>query len=60
MVYVPSNSGIVTAVNRKDGSVIWKHKVSNSLITNITPVSKNKVIVTTMDGKVSCLVYLPQ
>ncbi|MEO6707393.1 MAG: PQQ-binding-like beta-propeller repeat protein [Ginsengibacter sp.] len=60
VVYVPSNSGIVTAVNRKDGSVIWKHKVSNSLITNITPVSKNKVIVTTMDGKVSCLVYLPQ
>ena len=57
VVYVPSNSGIVTAVNRKDGSIIWKHKISNALITNITPISKNKIIVTTMDGKVTYLQY---
>ncbi|MEO5501527.1 MAG: PQQ-binding-like beta-propeller repeat protein [Ginsengibacter sp.] len=59
VVYVPSNSGLVVAVNRKDGSIIWKHKISNALITNITPISKNKIIVTTMDGKVTCLVYIP-
>lgn len=59
VVYVPSNSGLVVAVNRIDGSIIWKHKISNALITNITPISKNKVIVTTMDGKVTCLVYKP-
>ncbi len=59
VVYVPSNSGIVTALDRKDGAVIWKHKISNALITNITPISKNKIIVTTMDGKVTCLVYNP-
>ena len=59
VVYVPSNSGLVVAVNRKDGSIIWKHKISNTLITNITPISKNKIIVTTMDGKVTCLVYKP-
>ncbi len=57
VIYVPSNSGIVAAVNR-DGSVLWKHKISNSLITNITPVAKNKVIATTMDGKVTCLEFL--
>ena len=55
IVYVPSNSGVVVVVNRKDENVLWKHKISNSLITNITPVSKNRVVVTTMDGKVSCL-----
>ena len=55
IVYVPSNSGVVVAVDRKDGKVLWKHKISNSLITNITPVSKNKVIATTMDGKVTLL-----
>jgi len=57
VVYVPSNSGVVTAVNRADGKILWKHKISNSLITNITPVASNKVIATTMDGKVACLQF---
>jgi outer membrane protein assembly factor BamB len=58
IIYVPSNSGLVIAVNR-DSSILWKHKISNALITNITPVSKNKTIVITMDGKVTCLFYNP-
>jgi len=45
------------AVNRNDGSILWKHKISNALITNIIPVTKNKVIVTSMDGKVTFLEY---
>ncbi len=59
VVYVPSNSGLVVAVNRADGAILWKHKISNALITSITPVSKNKIIVTTMDGKVTLLNYKP-
>jgi outer membrane protein assembly factor BamB len=59
VIYVPSNSGVVTAVNRDDGSILWKHKISNALITNITSVAKNKIIVTTMDGKVTCLESQP-
>ncbi len=59
VIYVPSNSGLVVAVNRADGSMLWKHKISNALVTNITPVAKNKIIVTTMDGKVTCLQYKP-
>jgi len=58
-IYVPSNSGVVVAVNRNDGSLLWKHKISNALITNIIPVAKNKVIVTSMDGKVTFLEYKP-
>ena len=58
IVYVPSTSGLVVAVNR-DGSILWKHKISNSLITSITPVSKNRVIATTMDGKITFLRYVP-
>lgn len=54
LVYVPSDDGTVVAVN-KDGSVLWKHKISNALITNITAVSGDRIIVTTMDGKVVCL-----
>jgi outer membrane protein assembly factor BamB len=56
VIYVPSNSGMVVAVNH-DGTIFWKHKISNALITNVTPVSKNKVIVTTMDGKIDCLKF---
>jgi outer membrane protein assembly factor BamB len=58
VIYLPSNSGLVIAVNR-DGSVLWKHKISNALITSIVPVKKNKLIVTTMDGKVACLQFRP-
>ena len=54
-VFVPSDKGVVTAVNRADGKILWKYKISNSLVTNILPVSKNEIVVTTMDGKVSLL-----
>lgn len=56
-IYVPSNSGVVVAVNRNDGSILWKYKISNALITSIVPVAKNKVIVTSMDGNVTFLEY---
>ena len=59
IVYVPSNSGLIAAVNRKDGSILWKHKVSNALITNIASFNTNSIIVTTMDGKVTRLDYNP-
>jgi outer membrane protein assembly factor BamB/predicted phosphodiesterase len=58
IVYVPSNSGIVIAVNRRDGSILWKHKISNALITNITPLDKNRVIITTMDGSIVTMQFL--
>lgn len=55
-MYVPSNSGLVVAVKR-NGTILWKHKISNCLVTNIKPVSKNKVLVITLDGKVTCLKF---
>jgi outer membrane protein assembly factor BamB len=54
-VFIPSDKGVVTAVNRSDGEILWKHKLSNSLVTNILPVSKNEIVVSTMDGKISLL-----
>lgn len=54
LIYVPSDDGMVAAVN-KDGSILWKHKISNALITNITAIADDKIIATTMDGKVVCL-----
>ncbi|MCF0065194.1 PQQ-binding-like beta-propeller repeat protein [Dyadobacter chenwenxiniae] len=55
ILYVPSNSGMVCAIDRSSGETIWKHKISNGLISGITPISKREVLVTTMDGKVALL-----
>ncbi|HEY9364426.1 MAG TPA: PQQ-binding-like beta-propeller repeat protein [Chitinophagaceae bacterium] len=57
IIFVPSHDGEITAVSRTGGVILWKHKISNCLINHILPVNKNKIVVTTMDGKVACLRY---
>lgn len=57
IVFVPTQSGVTVAVDRKSGKVLWKHKTSNGLITNLLPVAKDQLLVTTMDGKVSLLKF---
>ena len=59
IVYVPSHSGLATAVDRQTGEVLWKHKSSNSLMNPVMPLGKNKVVLSTMDGKITCLEYAP-
>ena len=53
VVYVPSHDGEITAVDKNNGQIIWKHKISNCLVNQILPVDKKSIVVTTMDGKVS-------
>jgi outer membrane protein assembly factor BamB/predicted MPP superfamily phosphohydrolase len=57
IVFIPTQSGVAVALNRKDGKVLWKHKISNALITHLLPVAKDQLLVTTMDGKVSLLKF---
>ena len=57
IVFVPTQSGTTVALDRTSGKVLWKHKTSNGLITNLLPVAKNQLLVTTMDGKVSLLQF---
>ncbi|WP_347159756.1 PQQ-binding-like beta-propeller repeat protein [Pontibacter chitinilyticus] len=59
IVYVPSHSGMASAVDRQTGKVLWKHKISNSLMNPVMPLGKNQVVVSTMDGKISCLQFKP-
>jgi outer membrane protein assembly factor BamB/predicted MPP superfamily phosphohydrolase len=54
IVYVPTHSGIIYAVDRKGGDVLWKYKVSNCLVNSPLPFGDD-VYVSTMDGKVSCM-----
>jgi outer membrane protein assembly factor BamB len=55
IVFVPTQSGVVVALNRQDGKVLWKHKVSNCMVTNLQPAGKSELLVTTMDGRVALL-----
>jgi outer membrane protein assembly factor BamB/predicted MPP superfamily phosphohydrolase len=56
-IFVPTQSGVTVALDRASGKVLWKHKTSNGLVTNILPVNKKQLLVTTMDGKISLLEF---
>jgi outer membrane protein assembly factor BamB/predicted phosphodiesterase len=57
LVFIPSNSGLASALDKDNGDVIWQYKTSNTLINTLQPYQKNKVLVSTMDGKITCLKY---
>ncbi|ADY52416.1 metallophosphoesterase [Pseudopedobacter saltans DSM 12145] len=57
LIFVPSQSGLVSALDRKSGDVVWQYKTSNSLVNVVLPIGNNKVLVSTMDGKINCLAY---
>ncbi|MBE8722727.1 outer membrane protein assembly factor BamB family protein [Sphingobacterium pedocola] len=56
LAFVPSNSGLLSAVQHTSGEVAWQYKISNAMI-NPPLVLKNKVAVSTMDGKIVLLQY---
>ncbi|MCT1525297.1 outer membrane protein assembly factor BamB family protein [Sphingobacterium hotanense] len=55
-VFVPSDKGLFTALDSKTGKVKWQYKVSNGMINPLL-LWKNKVVISTMDGKISMLSY---
>jgi len=57
VIYVPSNWGLVSSVDGTTGKLLWQYKISNCNVTSVMPFNNNKVIVSTVDGKVSCLQF---
>ncbi|RRN77784.1 metallophosphoesterase, partial [Pseudoxanthomonas sp. SGD-10] len=57
LVFIPSHSGLASAVDSVDGKIRWQYKTSNSLINTIVPLNNNHVLISTMDGKITCLKY---
>lgn len=55
-VFVPSHSGLLSAVSPKTGEVLWQYKISNGMI-NPPLVLRDRVVVSTMDGKIIMLQY---
>ncbi len=55
MIYVPTHSGVVYAVDAKTHAVRWKHKISNCLVNAVLPAAEGTIFASTMDGKFVCL-----
>lgn len=57
LVFSLSNSGCIYAFKRTDGALAWIHKLSNCLVNPLSFLNENRLIGTTMDGKITCLEY---
>ena len=60
VAFVPTDKGTIVALNAETGEMLWKYKLSFALVNSIVPVvdaKERKILVTTMDGKVSLLSY---
>lgn len=56
-VFVPTQSGMVYALQKQDGALMWKHKISNCLINTVQPLNAHTIITSSMDGKLVCLEF---
>jgi len=55
VVLVPTHSGTVWALGRKNGEVLWKYKASNCMVNGVLPVGDKEYVISTMDGKLTCI-----
>jgi outer membrane protein assembly factor BamB len=55
VVYVPTHSGTVWAIDKKEGKVLWRYKASNCMVNGILPLKGGQFVISTMDGKLTCI-----
>ena len=55
LVFFGTKSGVVYCMNPTERKIVWMHKIDNSMVNTVRVISKNKLVVSTMDGK---LVFL--
>ena len=55
VVFGSTKNGLIFALDALTGKVLWKHKVGNSLINTVIPLSKTEVLFTATGGEVGLL-----
>ncbi len=55
-VFFGTRSGVVYSIDPKNQKINWTHKIDNSMVNTVNVISKNRIVVATMDGKVALLV----
>lgn len=53
VIFYPTKNGIILAIEGKSGKLLWKHRVGVGVTNTVAPISKNKIVVTDFDGKLS-------
>lgn len=56
VVFGSTKNGLIFAVDADSGELLWKHKVGNSLINTVVPLSKNECLFTGSSGCFGLLV----
>lgn len=55
VMYGSTKGGLIFALEARTGRVLWKHKVGNSLISTVVPLSGGRVLFTATGGEVGML-----
>ncbi len=55
LVFFGTKSGVVYAIDPREKVVSWAHKIDNSMVNTVRVVRGDKLVVSTMDGKVVLL-----
>ena len=50
-----TKEGLIFALDGKTGNILWKHKIGNSLMSTVVPISGKKVLFTSTSGEVGLL-----
>ena len=55
VLYAATQSGTVWAIDARDGKLLWRYKVSNCMVNGVLPLGGQKFLISTMDGKLTCV-----
>lgn len=55
VVFGSTKNGLMFGLKAETGEVLWKHKVGNSLISTVVPLSDRKILFTATGGEVGLL-----
>lgn len=55
VLFGSTKGGVIFALEPLTGRVLWKHKVGNSLISTVVPISRHKVLFTATSGEAGLL-----
>ena len=57
IVFGSTKESLIFALEAKTGKVLWKHKIGNSLISTVVPLSGNRILFTATGGKAGLLKF---
>ena len=55
VVFCSTKDGLIFAVEGKTGQLLWRHKVGNSLMSTVVPLSAKEILFSNTDGQVGLL-----